>query len=156
MTTINMQIGGATKRSKFQPKTVEIAWAALPQASQDFIVRYGLKQYLADGVAGCESQDEFNKGVDERLNKLVSGDLTRTKGEGAKRPDTETGRAQKLAKESIRAKIKEANLTVTAEAREAIYAKFLADETKMAPFVAEAKRQLAMEAQVGDLLEGLI
>lgn len=156
MTKIEMQIGGATKRSKYTPKAVSIEWDKLPPASQDFVIRYGLKQYLADGVAGAEDQAAFDAGVDERLGKLTSGDLSRTKGEGKAKPDTELGRAQKLAKESIRAKIKDAKLEVTTEQREEIYTKFLADEAKMAPFVAEAKRQLAMEAQVGDLLEGLI
>lgn len=153
---IELTIGGQTKRSKFAPKAVAVDFAALPQASQDFIVRYGLKQYLADGVAGAESQEDFNTGVDERLGKLKSGDLTRTKGDGAKKPDTETGRAQKLAKGAIRAKIKAAGLETTPEQREEIFAKFFADEEKMKPFAAEAKRQLAAEKAAGDILEGLI
>lgn len=153
---IELTIGGQTKRSKFAPKAVAVDFAALPQASQDFIVRYGLKQYLADGVAGAESQEDFNTGVEERLGKLKSGDLTRTKGDGAKKPDTETGRAQKLAKDAIRAKIKAAGLETTPEQREEIFAKFFADEEKMKPFAAEAKRQLAAEKATGDILEGLI
>lgn len=153
---IELTIGGQTKRSKYQPKTVTVDWASLPPASQDFIVRYGLKQYLADGVAGAESQADFDAGVEERLGKLKSGDLTRTKGDGAKRPDTETGRAQKLAKDAIRAKIKAAGLETTPEQREEIFSKFFADEEKMKPFVAEAKRQLAAEKATGDILEGLI
>lgn len=153
---IELTIGGQTKRSKFAPKAVAVAFAALPQASQDFIVRYGLKQYLADGVAGAESQEDFNAGVEERLGRLKSGDLSRTKGDGAKKPDTETGRAQKLAKDAIRAKIKAAGLETTPEQREEIFAKFFADEEKMKPFVAEAKRQLAAEKATGDILEGLI
>ena len=156
MTDLTLTIGGKTARSKYEPKQVTVDFAKLPQASQDFIIAYGLKQYLSDGVAGVESQLEFDNGIIDRMKKLDSGDLTRTRGEGKAKPDTETGRAQKLAKEAIRAKIKAASAEVTTEQREAIYAKFFADETKMAPFMAEAKRQLAGEAKMGDLLEGLL
>lgn len=159
MTTYTITVGGSTKRSKFAPATVSVEFDKLPEASREFIIRYGLKQYLADGVAGVETQDEFNAGVTERTTKLEKGDLSRERKASAK-VDDETGRTIKLVREMIRGKIKGANLKVEKEAFDAMVEKFLSDESKTAPFRAEAERQLAQEAKASaasaDLLAELM
>lgn len=99
---INLTIGGTTKRSNNGQHEVAIDWDNLPGASREFIIAYGLKQYLADGAAGAANHDELVNGVEARVAKLLSGDLTR-RASGVERQDTETGRALKLARAAIRA-----------------------------------------------------
>lgn len=145
MTTIyELSLGGQTKRSKVQPFARKVEWNTLPDASQDFIVRYGLKQYLADAMAGASDQADAEAKVDARVAKLVSGDLSRTKGEGGDKPDTEQGRALKLARQAIRDKLKAGNRTATKE-QIAEAAKVLVEKDPR--FTKEAKRQLAEEAK---------
>lgn len=108
-------VGGKTARSKFEPRAVTVDWENLPADSRAFITLYGLKQYLADGTAGAESQDDFNAGIDSRLAKLASGDLSRKTGERDAKADTPEGLALKLAKAGVRAKLKEAGKTADAD-----------------------------------------
>lgn len=109
MNMFNLTIGGKTTRSKFTQKEVAIDFDALPDASKDFVIKYGLKQYLADGVAGAESQADFDAGVQEREAKLLSGDLTRAKGEGKGPIDNVATLAKKLAREEVERAAKEQN-----------------------------------------------
>ena len=159
MTAYTLTIGGKTARSKYTPHTVHIDFDLLPEASRDFVIRYGLKQYLADGVAGVENQAEFDAGVIERATKLEKGDLTRER-KASHSVDGPTARTIKLVKEMIRGKIKAAALKVEKDAFEAMVDKFVADEVKVAPFRAEAERQLAQEAKASaasaDLLAELM
>lgn len=108
---IALEIGGKTKKSRFAVKAVSLDWNSLPDASQAFVIRYGLKQYLQDAMAGAESEAEAHTGVDDRVAKLVSGDLARTKGEGVRRPDTVESRTMALARDFIRKALKDANAT---------------------------------------------
>lgn len=101
---IKLTIGGKTKRSANGQYDVELDWENLPSESRDFVIHYGLKQYLADGAAGATSRDEMVAGVDERVRKLREADFTRRTGEA--KPDSETTRAIKLAKAAIRAAAK--------------------------------------------------
>ncbi len=66
-----------------------VDFATLPEASQRFIVEYGLRQYLNDGAAASLRDREGNpktaealaeekaEGVRDRLAKLASGEFTR-------------------------------------------------------------------------------
>jgi hypothetical protein len=140
---ITLTIGGKTKRSNNGQHPVTIDWNALPDNAQEFVIKYGLKQYLADGMAGAESEAEAKAGVEARVAKLVSGDLSRTNAGGDK-PDTETGRALKLARVAIRTQAKAKNVTLTKE-QVAEAAKSWVE--KNPKWLAEAKRQLAEEAK---------
>jgi hypothetical protein len=150
MTTIyELSLGGQTKRSRITPFARKVEWNGLPDVSQDFIARYGLKQYLADAMAGASDQADAEAKVDARLAKLVSGDLSRTKGEGGDKPDTEQGRALKLARAAIRDMLKAKNKTATKE-QVAEAAKALVE--KNPKYLAEAKKQLAAEAKSKEAL----
>jgi len=140
-------VGGKTVRSSNGQHTVEIDFAALPEASQAFVVTYGLKQYLADGAAGAENHDQLVEGVNARVEKLLSGDLSRARGEGKVAVDSETGRALKLAKDAIRLKAKAAKVTLPKE-KVAAMAETLVE--KDGSYRKEAKRQLAAEATMRD------
>lgn len=146
---INLTIGGTTKRSNNGQHTVEIDFDALPDASRDFVIRYGLKQYLADGAAGAGSNAELVAGVEERVRKLREADFQRTRGEGSAKPDTEERIAMKLAKELIRVKAKAAGVTLPKEKVEAAAEAFLAKDTDEAKAIkTEAKRQIAAKAKL--------
>jgi predicted lipid-binding transport protein (Tim44 family) len=143
---LNLSIGGKTARSKYEPKAVAVDWENLPDASRQFVLLYGLKQYLADGTAGAESQDDFNAGIDGRLAKLVSGDLSRKTGERDAKADSPEGRAFKLAKEAIRARITnarkadpKADINATKEAIDAAAKAWVEKDPK---WLKEATRQL--------------
>lgn len=109
-TTYELTLGGKTKRSTLGTHTVQVDWDALPEPSKDFAIRYGLRQYLADAMAGAEDEADAKAKVDARLAKLVSGDLTRTQGSGGlNKPDTVDTRAAKLARAVIMSALKDAN-----------------------------------------------
>lgn len=140
---IEVTIGGKTVRSSNGQHTVSIAFDALPEASKAFVINYGLKQYLADGAAGATNNSELVEGVNARVAKLESGDLSRARGEGAVKVDSETGRALKLAKDAIRLKAKAAKVVLPKE-KVAEMAAALVE--KDPDYRKEAKRQLANEA----------
>lgn len=142
-------IGGQTKRSTNGTHPVNVDWNKLPDNAQDFIVKYGLKQYLSDAMAGASSESDAKAKIEARLAKLVSGDLSRTKGEGSDKPDTEQGRALKLAREAIRNMLKAKNKTATKEQVAEAAKKLI--EAKPA-YLAEAKKQLAAEAKSKEAL----
>jgi len=146
---IELTIGGTTKRSNNGQHTVSVDWDALPEESRAFVIRYGLKQYLADGAAGAGSNEELVNGVNERVRKLAEADFQRTRGEGAAKPDTEERIALRLAKELIRAKAKAASVTLPKEKVEAAAVAFLAKDTDDAKAIkAEAKRQMQAKAKL--------
>jgi hypothetical protein len=142
---VALTIGGETKRSNKGKHDVAIDWQALPEQSQDFIIRYGLKQYLADSMASSANEAEAKVAIEERLKKLVSGDLTRTRTASGDKPDTVELRALKNVKALIRSMAKTAGKEVTKEQVESAAKLYLAGE-KGKPFYAEAKRQLEAEA----------
>lgn len=146
---IELMIGGKTKRSTTGQHPVKIDWNNLPDASQEFVIKYGLKQYLADGMAGAENEATAKAGVEARVKKLLEADFTRTSGEGLSAPDTEDGRAMKLAKSAIRAALKAKNSAATKEAIDAAARKMVDGNEK---WKAEAKKQLAAEAKAKETL----
>lgn len=144
MSVYELVIGGNTKRSKTGQHPVKVDFDALPEASRAFVTRYGLKQYLADGMAGCENVADAKAGIDARLAKLLSGDLTRTKGEVSAKTDTPLGRAIKNAKVAVIAAMKEANIS-TKDMKEAIL-EAAKDQVESDPtWLEEATAELAME-----------
>lgn len=146
-TVIALEIGSTSKRSRFKPLPVSIDWNKLPDASQNFIIRYGLKQWLADAQAGAESEAIAHDAVKERVKKLETGDLTRAKGEGAAKPDTVESRALKLAVAYIREQLKAANAKAEAAViKEAAAELVKGDES----FTKEAKKQLDAEAKMAE------
>lgn len=139
---IELSIGATTKRSRFAPLPVNVDWNALPDASQAFVIRYGLKQYLADAMAGCESEAEAHNEVKARVAKLLSGDLSRARGEGLSRPDTLETRTNKLARAFLVAALKEANAKATKEQMVEAVAELVKTDGS---FAKEAKKQLDQE-----------
>lgn len=154
------QIGGATKRSKFAPVTVEVDFTTLPQASQDFLVAYGIKQYLADGVAGAESDQDFNEGVAARLAKMKDGTVgVRGSGEGKGPTDSVEVLARQLARQAINAALKAQGIDKPeAEAMNAAITQLLASDNGAA-FRTEAATQIearkAKTASLSGVLAGL-
>lgn len=142
---LEMTIGSTGKRARFEPKTVQLDMAALPKESVEFALAYGLKQYIADGAAGSEDQAGFNLGVDQRVRKLLEADFARTKGEGQAKPDTEEGRAKKLASMAIREKLKQAGAKADPKAVSEAAAKMVAADPK---WKKAAAKQLAEEAKL--------
>lgn len=140
---INLVIGGKTKRSNTGQHPVSLDWNALPDESQAFVIAYGLKQYLADGMAGKETEADAKAGVEARVAKLLAADFTRTRGEGNAKPDSVEGRALKLARAFIRAKLKSANKTAEKEQVDAAAKKLVETQPK---WKVEAKSQLDAEA----------
>jgi hypothetical protein len=148
---INLTIGGTTKRSNNGQTAVEIDWENLPQASREFIVAYGLKQYLADGAAGAQSHDELVQGVAERVRKLETADFQR-KGSGAERGDTETTLALKFAREAIRAACKAQNMAAPAKEKLAEMAKGLIESNPK--YRKDAQAELARRAKATEAFAG--
>lgn len=145
MAVYELNIGGTTKRSQFKPVPVTVDWDKLPEASREFLIRYGIKQQLADGGAGAKTQADWESGIKERLTKIMEGDFSRTRGEAKAKPDTVEQRAAKLAKTALLADIKAAGL---APSKEQI-AEAVADLIKADPsYTAEAKKQIAAEAKL--------
>lgn len=79
-------------RANVATVAVAIDFAALPDASQQFIVEYGLRQYVQDGAAvskqvkdgevmrdrtADEIADLKREGVEERIANLLAGEFTR-------------------------------------------------------------------------------
>lgn len=156
--TQTLTLGGQTKRSQIAQFTRNVEWNGLPDNAQEFIVRYGLKQYLADAHAGATEQSDAEAKVDARIAKLISGDLTRTRGDTDK-PDTETGRALKNAKAAIRKALKDANKTADKEtianaAKAAVEKnpKWLADARKQL----EAERKASEDTDLDDILSDIL
>jgi hypothetical protein len=148
--TIQLTIGGNTKRSTLGQHPVSIDWDKLPEASQAFIVNYGLKQYLADGMAGAENEAAAKAGVETRVNKLVTGDLSRARGEGKDAPDTVTTRARKIIRALIVAKAKAKGIKTEAEQIKAAVDAVMSDEVKAAPYMEQAKKELDAQAKLAD------
>ena len=149
--TIELTIGGKTTRSLNGQHTVTVDWENLPEPSRSFIIRYGLKQYLADGAAGAANHDELVGGVDARMTKLANADFQRTRGDGSAKLDTEERIALRLAKEMIRAKLKANKLEAPKEKVEAAAVALLAKDTDEAKGIkAEAKRQMTAKAKLAE------
>lgn len=146
---MQLTIGGKTARSKFTPATVEVDFAKLPEVTQAFIIEYGAKQYLADGVAGAESQVEFEEGIATRLAKMAAGECgVRTKSERGPTDDPET-LAKKLARDAwnvaMKANAPERYKAMNADEKAAAFEKstFGPAGTKWQTFLDEAVRQIA-------------
>ena len=136
--TINLTIG--SKRSSYEPQAVTIDWDKLPDASKAFVIQYGLKQYLADGVAGAESQEAFNNGIATRKTKLVEGTCgVRATGEKGPTNDPET-LAKQMARTDVRETAKAKQAKLTKEQVEAAALKLF--EAKKDSYLAKAKKEI--------------
>lgn len=98
----DLTIGGKTARSKTGQHAASINWNEVPDEAQEFIIRYGLKQYLADGMAGAENVQQAADGVAERVRKIMEADFARARGEPSSKPDSIEARALKIAKGKVR------------------------------------------------------
>jgi hypothetical protein len=143
---INLSIGGATKRSKFTAKAVDIDWDALPEASKSFAINYGLKQYIADGVAGALDQVDFDEGIAARIANLSSGDFSRKGGEGGFAPTNDPKvLGRKLAAQEVRERVKASGKVFSKEQVAAAIEKlFTSNEEK---YVKEAQRQIDLRKE---------
>lgn len=147
MSNIQLTIGGNTKRSRTGQHPVEVDFDALPEESRAFIIAYGLKQYLADGMAGATTEAEAKAGVDERLRKLAEADFRRTRGEAGP-TDDEATLAKQIAREEIRTALKAKGVKLPKErVGELVDKLFERDETRLRKEAAKriAERRKAAE-----------
>lgn len=155
---ITLTIGSTGAKAKYKAATVNLDLATLPAESIVFALRYGLKQYIADGTAmdkDLASQSGFDAGVADRVRKLLEADFKRTSGgERGPRTDTPEGRARKLAATAIRKHLKDNGLEAEAKAVNEAAAKQVENNPK---WLVLAKQQLADEAALteADDFEGL-
>lgn len=140
---INLTIGGNTKRSKLGQHEAVIDWNQVPDEAQAFIIRYGLKQYLADGIAGAETVEDAAEGVKERVRKVLEADFARARGEGSAKPDSVEVRALRLAKDAVKAKAKAGNVKLDKEQIEETAKAWIAASPK---FTKQAEAELAAAA----------
>lgn len=147
---INLTIGGQTKRSTLGQHPVEIDWDTLPEASKTFITSYGLKQYLADAMAGAENEADAKAKVESRVAKLVAGDMSRTRGEAKDAPDSVGSRALKLAKATIRASLAKANMKADKETVNDAAGKLAATDAYREQAQAQLDAEKAMGEGMGD------
>jgi len=148
---IELTIGGTTKRSNNGQTTVSVDWENLPEASRSFVIAYGLKQYLADGAAGAQSNDELTQGVAERLRKLETADFVR-KGTGVERGDTESTLALRFAKDAIKAACKAQNMAAPGKEKLGEMAKGLVASNPK--YTADAKKELERRAKAAEAFAG--
>ena len=113
--TFALTIGGATKRSKAGSYDVNVDFDGLPAASQQFLIAYGIKQYLADGAAGTTTNEDLKAGVDERLTKMKEGTVKTRTSSGKGPSDNVDVVAKQLATRLIRDKAKAKGVTLTKE-----------------------------------------
>jgi hypothetical protein len=119
--------GGNTKRSQFTPVRVESigvqqnadgsvtlgeydadgGFSAFPAESQVRMMANGLKQYGQDGGAGAKTQQEWDEGVGDRVNKVRSGEFGRTRSEREPTDDAKT-LALQIAREEVVVQVKAA------------------------------------------------
>ena len=122
-----------------------------------FVIRYGLKQYLADGMAGALNADEAKTGVDARVAKLLAADFTRTRGESGPTDDVAT-LAKRIAREEVQTALKAKGVKPGKEkVAEIVEALFTRDEARLRK-EAEKRinaRKAAAENIMGDLLSEL-
>lgn len=145
--TMQLTIGGNTKRSKLGTFDVELPdFDVLPEKTRDFVIAYGLKQYLADGMAGAADRSAAQEGIDKRVTKLVEGDFTRTRGESTK-VDSVDQRALKLIRQFIRDQAKAQSLKLDKEQVDETAALYL-ESPKGQKYRDIAERQLAEERAI--------
>lgn len=142
---MQLLIGGNTKRSKLGQHAVEIEWNNLPDESQQFVIKYGLKQYLADGMAGAENVQDAKEGVEERVRKLLEADFGRSRGESSGKLDTLEARMVKIARQAVREKAKAKKVKLDKDQVEAAAAAWI--ERDPVKFTEEAQKQLDAEAE---------
>lgn len=146
MTVQTLTIGGNTKRSKLGQHKVEIDFDALPQASKSFVIAYGLKQYIADGMAGANDETDAASGVSERVRKLKEADFARTRGESTN-VDSVEQRAIKLAKAAIRTALKAKNAKADKEQIDTAAKAYVERDPQ---WKLKAKEQLDFEATLAE------
>jgi hypothetical protein len=146
--TMQLTIGGNTKRSKLGTFDVELPdFDVLPEKTRDFVIAYGLKQYLADGMAGAADRDAAQEGIDKRTAKLLEGDFTRTRGDGAGKVDSVDQRALKLIRQMIRDKAKAQSVKLDKEQVDETAQTYL-DSPKGQQYRDIAQRQLDEERAI--------
>lgn len=155
MTDVNMNevialtIGGNTKRSKTGQHSVEVPLALLPAESLAFVIRYGLKQYLADGMAGATTEAEAAEGIAARMEKLAKADFSRTRGESGPTDDVAT-LAKRIAREEVQTKVKAHGVKLPKERMaEIVAALFERDEKRLRT---EAEKRIKAR---NDAVEGM-
>jgi hypothetical protein len=161
-------IGKVTEKSKPFPNgdqreafEVSINLASLPVTSLGFALAYGLKQYISDGAAGSEDLAGFKLGIQQRIDKLLSGDFTREASAGGFKADTPESLAIKLAAGVLRAKAKAAGIKADPKALAEAAKKLAAANPK---YLAQATAEIAAKAELlagagddgDDFLQGLL
>lgn len=147
MNVIEIQVGSNGKRNKIGLIPVSLDWDVLSDETKMVVIKHGLKQYLADASAGVTDRKVAEERIMAKRAKLLSGDFTRTRGEGVSKPDTTESRALKLARDFIREQLKALNAKAEKE-QIAEAAKELVESEPQ--YLAEAKKQLEAEAKMKD------
>jgi len=150
MAQVVLTIGGESKKSKWAKREVSVDWDKLPAASQDFVKRYGLKQYIADGMAGATTQAEANEGIDDRLRKLKEADFKRSVGDRGPTNDPNV-LARQMAMTVVKDTFKEKNIALPEKSKlqsiaDAYFTKNEKDLVKEATRQIENRKKLAQAA----------
>jgi hypothetical protein len=156
LSAIELTFGGKKKRKvdgkelpPFTAKTVTINFPDLPQSAQDKIIEYGLTQYIGDGTAGAVDQTDFDSGIDARVERLKSGDFTRTTTRGESNPYASV---EKLAtvkcRETLKQKLVTAGVKKTGEEIKKLVADVMADEVKAAKYIKAAQDEINKQAEL--------
>lgn len=115
----------------------------MPAESVIHALRYGVTQWCQDGGAGAADQAAYTEGFADRLNRLLTGEIGRAKGEGREAADPIGNAAKALARDAFR-KVLAANGATDAykalskEQKAETFAAFFADGEE--DFRAEAER----------------
>jgi len=134
-------------------------WEKMPEASKQFLARYGAQQYIADGSAGAKTQAEFEAGIDSRFDKIAAGDFSRVTGERAPSDDVETV-AKRIIREEINSAAADRKLVLTKEQRaKAVATKWEKQEQKyrqLAEIEIADRKARASDEDINALLDDLL
>lgn len=146
-------------KCKILDQSYELDSADLPEASREFLLAYGYKQYIADGAAvskfdsdGTElTDDEMEaakvEGADKRFANVQSGDFTRTASRDPVEVETRRVAQAWLRAECKARKLKYPDGKANKAAREALWAQ-IEKSPKWAEFVATAEVNIAKAAEL--------
>lgn len=124
-----------------------IDWDALPQASKDFVVHYGLKQLLADSHVSGKSADEKEGLLNKKLDKLLEGTLAIRDG-GTRTGDPVARELTKLATAKVDAHITKKLGKKVKDVSKTDYATLMAKARALPALQEQAKANVEAAAEI--------
>jgi hypothetical protein len=128
-------------------RTETIDFAALPIASQEFVVNYGLKQLLADSHVSGKTLEEKEGLLDKKLDKLFEGTLA-IRSSGPRDGDPVAKELTKLATAKVHAHIKTKLKLKVADVDKEDMAALMAKARAMPALIAQAEANVAALAGI--------